>query len=186
MPSGGLLVMTLTLLLGPKLLALVWLSVDDRLRDNLGGTRRVVASVLIEIPLSVLVAPITMLTQTVAIIDIVRGRPSGWAPQRRSADGIAFADAWSRYRWHLAVSAFFWIAILAGIDGVLWTLSVAISLAAAPWVAMASARVDLGDWLATKGLFLAQGESADAASRFTGHRWAESLRPRSDQRLLKP
>jgi membrane glycosyltransferase len=190
MPSGWLLVLTMILLFGPKLLALAWLSVDHRLRASLGGTRRVAASVAIEIPLSVLVAPLTMLTQTLAIIDIVRGRPSGWAPQRREADGMAFADAWPRYRVHVALGSIFWLAILAGVDGALWTLPVAISLIAAPWLAMFSARVDLGDRLAARGLLLAPGESHDRVQHFEAihpvPRWAELLRTPSDHRLLNP
>jgi membrane glycosyltransferase len=186
MPSGGLLGLTLALLFGPKLLALGWLLVDDRLRASLGGTRRVIASLSIEIPLSMLVAPTTMLTQTMAIIDILRGRPSGWAPQRRNADGICFAEAWSRYRWHVAVAALFWLAMVLGVAGALWTMPVAISLVSAPWVAMASARIDLGDRLAARGLLLAPGESADRPDALPRHSWAEALRQRSDHRLLKP
>lgn len=157
-PSGILLAVTLVLLFAPKLFALGWIAIDDDLRSRLGGGGRVFASMLIEIPVSMLIAPITMLTQTLAIIDIVRGRPSGWAPQRRSADGIALRDAWRHYRPHVAVGGIFWIAILGGVGGAIWTLPVAVSLVAAPWVAMAGARVSLGDWLAARGLFLAAGE----------------------------
>ena len=189
-PSGWLLALTLTLLFGQKLLALLWLTVDHRLRASLGGTRRVVASIAIEIPLSILMAPITMLTQTMGIIDIIRGRASGWSPQRRDADGIEFAEVWSRYRWHVGVSSIFWIAILAGVEGSLWTLPVALSLAAAPWLAAASARVDIGDRLAAKGLFAAPGESPKAGADsygldLAGH-WARSLSRQSYHRLLKP
>jgi membrane glycosyltransferase len=190
MPSGWLLALTLTLLFGQKLLALLWLAVDHRLRASLGGTRRVIASISVEIPLSILMAPITMLTQTMAIIDIIRGRASGWSPQRRDTDGIDFADAWSRYRWHVAVSSLFWVAILAGVEGALWMLPVALSLAAAPWLAAASARVDLGDRLAAKGLFVAPAESPKAGVDTYGldlaRHWARSLYRQSYHRLLKP
>ncbi|MGE3747928.1 MAG: glucans biosynthesis glucosyltransferase MdoH [Sphingomonadaceae bacterium] len=159
MPSGWLLALTAVLLLGPKVLALAWLSVDDELRERLGGTRNVIKSVALEIPVSILVAPMIMLTQTMAIIDIVRGRPSGWAVQCRDADGIPFDQAWQRYRWHVAMGALFWTAILLGVDGAMWTLPVAIGLTAAPWLAMVSARVDLGDRLAVNGIFLSAAET---------------------------
>lgn len=190
MPSGWLMMLTMILLLGPKILALAWLSVDHRLREALGGSRRVIASVAIEIPLSILIAPLTMLTQTLAIIDIARGRPSGWATQRREADGIAFADVWLRYRLHVALGLIFCIAIVIGIGGTRWTLPVAISLISAPWVAMISARIDLGDRLAAWGLFLAPNESHHVDQRLElhqpSHPWTELLRPRSEVRLLKP
>jgi len=166
-PSGWLLLLTMALLLGPKLMALMWLSVDDRLRNSLGGTRSVIASISVEVPVSVVMAPIIMLTQTMAIIDIIRGRPSGWSPQCRDADGISFDSAWDRYRWHVSVGMLFATAILTGVDGALWTLPVAVGLIGAPWIAMIGARVDIGDKLAAKGLFLSAAE-------------ARQLRPRPD------
>jgi membrane glycosyltransferase len=181
MPSGWLLTLTMTLLLGPKLLALAWLAVDRELRDSLGGTRGVITTVAMEIPVSIVVAPIIMLTQTMAIIDIVRGRPSGWSAQCREADGIPFAQAWRHYRWHVGVGSIFATAILLGIDGALWTLPVAAGLLSAPWLAMAGARIDLGDWLATRGLFLSADESR--TRRLT----LQSARPRSPlDELLQP
>jgi membrane glycosyltransferase len=186
-PSGWLLLLTMILLLGPKVLALAWLSVDDGLRGSLGGTRSVIGSVALEIPVSILVAPVIMLTQTMAIIDIVRGRPSGWSAQCRQADGIAFAQAWPRYRWHVAVGALFWIAILAGIDGALWTLPVALGLVLAPWTAMISARVDLGDRLARRGLFLSPKDVARISGEPAPHAaipWQNLLQSPGDHRLL--
>jgi membrane glycosyltransferase len=189
MPSGWLLLMTMTLLLGPKLLALAWLSVDDGLRHNLGGTRKLIASIAVEIPISILFAPIIMLTQTMAIIDIVRGRPSGWSAQCRQADGIPFDQAWKRYRWHVAVGAIFGAAILLGVDGALWTLPVAAGLLAAPWMAMAGARIDLGDRLAAHGLFLSAADIR--AHRPVGDvlplsQYRTMLQPPADHRLLTP
>jgi membrane glycosyltransferase len=190
LPSGWLMALTMSLLFGPKLLSLIWLSVDDRLRASLGGTRRVIASVAIEIPLSILMAPVVMLTQTMAIVDIVRGRPSGWAPQRRDADGLSFRDVWPRYRCHVAAGVLFLGAVLAGIGGAMWTLPVAVSLLVAPWLAMLSARVDLADRLAAKGLFLAAEQRSEVAvssyAREPAQHWARMLRQTLDHRLLKP
>ena len=190
MPSGWLLALTMILLFGSKLLALIWLSIDHRLRASLGGGPRIIASVSLEIPLSIVMAPIVMLTQTMAIIDILRGRASGWKSQRRDADGIRFDEAWPHYRWHVVVGSIFLAAILLGIQGAVWTLPVAVSLIAAPWLAMASARVDLGTKLAAKGLFLAPGEwpavGMHAHTLEPVHHWACSLRERLDHRLLKP
>lgn len=157
-PTDALLGLTILLLIGPKLLALGWLALDDDLRASLGGGWRVAATTLIEIPLSMLIAPILMLTHTLAILDIVRGRRSGWAPQRRDADGIDPRDAWRRYRAHVGLGALFLVAMLAGIESAVWILPVATGLLAAPLIAMATARIDLGDRLAAQGLFLAPGE----------------------------
>jgi membrane glycosyltransferase len=186
LPSGWLLLLTMTLLLGPKLLAVAWLTVNDRLRDDLGGARSVAWSILIEIPISVLVAPIMMMTQTMAIVDIVRGRPSGWSPQTRQADGIAFVQAWERYRWHVALGAVFGLAILMGIEGALWTLPVATGLMLSPWIAMIGARVDLGDRLAAWGLFLSPGDRQSRRTRNTPSvldAWQPIFHPLAERQL---
>jgi len=162
LPSTWLLALTVVLLVGPRLVALLWLGVDSRLREALGGTRRVIATVLLEIPLSAFVAPLTMVTQTMAIIDILRGRPSGWSPQRREADGIAAADALRHYRLHMTLGGLFLVAIVAGVNGAMWTLPVALSLLAAPATAMLTSRADVGQWLQRKGLFLTPHETANA------------------------
>jgi len=190
MPSGWLLMLTMTLLLGPKMLALAWLTVDKELRSGLGGTRGVIATIAIEIPISIIVAPVVMLTQTMAIIDIVRGRPSGWSAQCREADGIPFALAWKHYRWHVGVGMIFATAILLGIDGALWTMPVAVGLISAPWLAMIGARIDLGDWLASRGLFLSASESQALRpvrrNAYSIPHLGEMMQPAAEARLLTP
>jgi membrane glycosyltransferase len=168
LPSVWLLLLTVVLLIGPRLIALLWLGVDRQLREALGGTRRVIATVLLEIPLSAFVAPLMMVTQTVAIVDILRGRPSGWAPQRREADGLSAADAFQHYRLHMALGALAAVAILAGVNGAAWTAPVAIGLLVAPATAMLTSRADVGLWLQRKGLFLTPQESAAANARRAG------------------
>jgi len=159
LPSAWLLMLTIVLLIGPKIVSLLWLSVDHDLRAALGGTRRVIATVLLEIPLSACVAPVTMLTQTMAIVDIMLGRPSGWATQRREAYDLALRDAVIHYRWHMALGVLFALAILADVEGAGWTIPVAVSLIAAPVTAMLTSRADVGDWLRRRGLFLSPQET---------------------------
>jgi membrane glycosyltransferase len=180
LPPAWLLALTFLLLVGPKVIAVLWLGVDHDLRAALGGTRRLIATVLLEIPLSVFVAPITMLTQTMAIVDILRGRPSGWATQRREADGIAFRDALHHYRLHVAVGGLFAAAIIAGVQGAIWTLPVAISLFSSPLTAMITSRRDAGDWLRRKGLFLTPQETAEASHR----EWRADAGPIDPARII--
>lgn len=163
-PAVWLFVLTLIMLLGPKILALIWIGVDHDLRAAMGGTRKVLATIALEIPLSMLVAPITMLNQTMAIIDIARGRPSGWATQRREADGLAWRDALRQHRWHVLLGALFALAIAADLRGAWWTLPVAVSLIASPATAMLLSRRSAGDWLRRRGLFLTPQETGTARS----------------------
>nr|WP_245843045.1 glucans biosynthesis glucosyltransferase MdoH [Sphingomonas laterariae] len=153
MPGGWLLVLTLTLLLGPKLIAMAWLYVDDGLREAMGGGRKLALTVAIELPLSMLMAPITMINQTAAIVDILRGRPVGWMPQRRDADGMSFRDALILCRLHVGFGLLLLAPLLFGLAIPLWTLPVVVGLIGAPLTAMLTSRADVGDWFASKGLF---------------------------------
>jgi membrane glycosyltransferase len=69
--------------------------VHDTPRPGVGWT---LAGGLVETLFSVLIAPILMLTQTTAVIEILRGKDSGWSVQRR--DGEA-PDLVQLLRFHL-------------------------------------------------------------------------------------
>ena len=153
-PQPWLLGLTAMLLLGPKVIALMWLGIDRDLRAALGGGAPVVTTIAIEVLLSMLVAPIIMLGQTVAIVDILCGRPSGWIAQRREADGLPAMAALSLYGWHIGFGAIFLLAMIGGFADALWTLPVTIGLLAAPFTAMLVSRRDVGDWLSNRGLFV--------------------------------
>jgi len=128
------------LLFGPKLLGLVWTLIDRRRRASLGGVRRIAASVLVDVPLSALVAPLMMLTQTLNLADILMGRSSGWSPQRRETDGIALADALRHYRPHVLLGGAMLAFAAAGLGSSLWLLPVAVGLVLSPWIEMLTAR----------------------------------------------
>lgn len=178
-PSPWLVLLTLTLLFAPKLLALLWLGVDEDLRRSLGGGARVLASVSIELPLAVAMAPIFMLSQTMAIIDIARGRVSGWRPQRRAVDGVPLRDALAGYRWHMVTGGVLTLPAIAGVPGAIWTLPVSLSLMAAPWLYSFTARADITRWMTARGLFL----TARGAANSGRWRMAPAIHP---QRLLHP
>lgn len=159
-PSPWLLALTGLLLFGPKLLAFAWLAMNPFRARALGGVGRIAASIAVEIPLAIIVAPIIMISQTIAVFEILRGRPSGWSPQRRSADGIALEQAFSDYRWHGLAALPFLVGALVGPGTLMWMLPVVISLLLAPLIVAVTSRCDAGEWLARRGIFAAPGESA--------------------------
>ncbi|WP_322790297.1 glucans biosynthesis glucosyltransferase MdoH [Rhizorhapis suberifaciens] len=152
-PSTWLVALTGLLLVGPKLMSFAWLCMDRRRQLALGGLGRIARTMAVEIPLSILIAPVTMLAQTIAVIGILRGRPSGWSPQRREADGIALHQATQDYRSHLYLAVPFLAGIVAGPGVMVWLLPVAISLLLAPFIVTATSRCDVGEWLARRGIF---------------------------------
>ena len=62
---------------------------------------RTVFGLLAELILSALVAPIMMLVQTSAIVQILTGRDSGWAAQARDAERVPWPLLWRFHRRHM-------------------------------------------------------------------------------------
>lgn len=156
-PSPWILALTFLLLFGPKLMGLIFALSDAKRREGFGGAKRLIASVALEIPLAILTAPATMLTQTMALIDIVRGRASGWAPQSRESNGIALGDAIRHYRPHLIAGVAFILLTLL-LDAEMWWIApVVVGLLSAPFVAAFTSRRDMGERASELGLFQVPG-----------------------------
>lgn len=156
--SGWLLGLTLLMLFGPKLTGLIALTQDEELRRQLGGWTSIVKGTLLETVTAVVTAPVIMLTQTIAIIDILRGRQSGWLPQRRAVEGLDFGEVTRFYAWHLGLGALMMTAIAIGIDGAIWSLPVAVGLMMTPVTVWVTARADVGDWLVRRGYFVSPAD----------------------------
>lgn len=120
---------SMAVLLMPKALAFVVLLFDPRVRRGCGGRFAAVASLLVEVVLSGLLAPLLMMTQSRAVFDILLGRDSGWQPQRRDDGRFPAMQTVRRYlphtlvglglaagSWSVSVTLFFWMSpILAGL-----------------------------------------------------------------------
>lgn len=156
--SGWLLGLTGLMLFGPKAAALLSLSQDRDLVRQLGGWGSIARGTALEIVTSIVTAPAIMFTQTLAIVDILRGRQSGWHPQRREVDGLDFGEVTRFYRWHILLGAVMMMAILLGLDGAIWSLPVALGLLVAPATVWLTARADVGDWLVRRGYFVSPAD----------------------------
>jgi membrane glycosyltransferase len=95
---------SMLILLVPKMLGLVRSLLSARIRRGSGGVIGVGASVLLEVVLSALYAPVLMLVQCAHVFDIVVGRDSGWKPQRRGGSGGGWGEAWRFHRKHMLIS----------------------------------------------------------------------------------
>jgi membrane glycosyltransferase len=94
----SLLLFTLALLLLPKLFGYILALFSTRKRRGFGGIWGMTVSMVMETVMSSLVAHIMMVIQSAAIFDIIRGRDSGWNPQRR--DDGSLPARWV-FRYHL-------------------------------------------------------------------------------------
>jgi membrane glycosyltransferase len=115
---------SMVVLLVPKMIGLVRALASKPIRSAAGGVIGVCASVLIEILLSALYAPILMLIQSRYVFEILMGRDSGWKAQRRDGGGGSWAEAWSFHKKHMLIAC-----VTAGI---VWFLSPALLIWVAP------------------------------------------------------
>jgi membrane glycosyltransferase len=116
-----LFLVTMGVVLMPKALGLVL----EILRAQRCGERwphlRIGAAVLVETVLSVLMAPVLMVTQTTAVMQILAGLDSGWRPQRREGS-LPLTQAVRFHAWHITIG----VALAA--------LTYAVSLSLMAWM----------------------------------------------------
>jgi membrane glycosyltransferase len=87
----NLFLVTMGILFAPKIYGLAYGLISPLWRREV-GVKRTVLGVLTETFLSILIAPILMMTQTIAVVSVLSGRDSGWAPQQRGdEDGYPLA-----------------------------------------------------------------------------------------------
>ena len=97
-----LFIATMAVVLLPKALGLV-IAIDRAYAaDDVVGIARVTGGMVLETAISMLLAPIMMVMQTVAVIQIVAGIDAGWKAQRRDGDGIRLSEALKFHAWHMA------------------------------------------------------------------------------------
>ena len=97
-----LFVVSMLLLLSPKLLGLAEALLDGDRRRRLGGARSVVGSGLVELVMSTLLAPAQMLMQCRHVVEILLGRDGGWKAQAREGAALPWPDAWRAHWGHSA------------------------------------------------------------------------------------
>jgi membrane glycosyltransferase len=75
---------TMLILLLPKILATLVMALRSESRKKSGGGFRLFAGMIVETILSGLLAPITMIFQSRAVLEVLLGRDTGWSAQRRA------------------------------------------------------------------------------------------------------
>lgn len=108
-----LFVLTMTILILPKIFGLVLALIRGANRRGAGGALRLVLSAALEIVISALLAPIMMLIQTGHVMHFVFGFDTGWDPQRRDDGSIPFKAIVARHRSHVAMGI---LTLIAGLS----------------------------------------------------------------------
>ena len=172
-----LFIITTAVLLMPKTLGLGRALVIPAVRRGCGGSARLLASFVLELAASAIVAPIILVVHSRHIYEVLVGRDAGWASQARHGVETSWSRCWRRYRWHTALGAvaagcawYLSPAILAWLSPTLIGLLLAVPLA------KASGSTRMGGWLRRAGLLVIPEESrpnqlfnarASLAERFT-------------------
>jgi membrane glycosyltransferase len=126
----GVFALMLTLLVAPKAMALGLALSDAAARRGFGGAARLTLGVLVECAASILITPVMMVMQSVAVVEVLIGRDSGWQPQRREGVELSQRDAWRAHRGHVALGLLGALgALLLDKYLLLWASPVFLSLA---------------------------------------------------------
>jgi membrane glycosyltransferase len=150
-----LFIITMALLLVPKLLAWSAMQFHAAERRGAGGPVRSFLSMLLETVLAGLLAPVTMLTQSADVASVLLGRDSGWNAQRRDDGGLAPGGVARMYWRHTLFGLTFGAAAyLVSPFLALWMSPVVLGLALAIPLADGTGRRDPGQRLRGLGLLL--------------------------------
>ncbi|WP_394029862.1 glucans biosynthesis glucosyltransferase MdoH [Xanthobacter wiegelii] len=91
---------TMAVLLLPKFIAYALMLGDGAARRGFGGAGRTFLGMMSEILLSGLMAPVTMVSQSFAVVSILMGRDGGWNPQRRDDGSLGWREAFRHFLPH--------------------------------------------------------------------------------------
>ncbi|MBB5721102.1 membrane glycosyltransferase [Loktanella ponticola] len=134
------------MLLAPKLMSAAAASRSGLNMRDMGGAFQFVGSLIAEILLSILYAPIMMVQQTIAVIRTVVGYQETWTPQQRRGGRYSFGVM---LKFH-AVETLMGATIIAGMTQGLvsfWLMPIAISLiGAVPLSALSGVNLGAKGW----------------------------------------
>jgi membrane glycosyltransferase len=132
-------------LMAPRLIALGLILSRREERRAWGDPVKLVAGVVLETALSALVAPILMVSQSKALLDILIGRDSGWSAQARDDGGVAWGDALRRHVLHFTFGgAFAGLLYMTSGEGLAWAIPVVTGLILAAPVTVLTADPAIG------------------------------------------
>lgn len=182
----SVLALTVMMLFGPKIMGTIWIVADRHRRRSFGGTLKVLRSVLTEMVLAILLAPVTMVTQTKALLGLLLGISAGWNTQIRDARRIPFREVLPDMREHLLLGGALCATAFVDTAATMWLLPIIAGLFASPWLVSVTSSIALGERAARSGLFRVPDPdfaSDEPASVDTNEPMVEGWRTRQDSNL---
>lgn len=163
-PAGGalaLFVVSMAMLLLPKVFALIAITCDRSLRAQFGGTLRLWASGWTEIVLSIALSPIMALFHSRFVLTSIAGKSVKWSAQQRDELGVSWGEAARQFGFFTLVGCIGGALIAALAPSLaVWFAPMLIGLVLAIPLAVAMGSVRLGKTLARLGLLVIPEETS--------------------------
>jgi len=170
-----LVVATLVLLYGPKILAVVALLESPEATRAHGGTGAVLTSAVWEAVFATLIAPVVMLQHSWYVFSILMGMATGWNPQTRTDRALPISLTVRKFGAHtvigVAATALLWRTTPESFN---WFLPLLAGLWLAIPLVLVSSSPLLGEWIRREGLFLVPSETRGSRVLGRAHALAES------------
>jgi membrane glycosyltransferase len=155
-----LLLLTIIVLLLPKLLGATLALTNRSLRRGFGGVRRLVASLFVEQIFSMLLAPVMMVYHSMFVVRAAAGRSVSWHSQPRSDRGLDYGEALRRHAFHVVLGLVWGAVILyCAPRFIWWIMPVLAGLLFSVLLAVWTSGPKLGRWTRSWGLLLTPEET---------------------------
>jgi membrane glycosyltransferase len=162
--SFELLMLTLGILLLPKIFAYVLAIMSPKERRGFGGSINLLLGVFIETVLSSLFAHIMMILQSVAVLDVFRGRDSGWKPQRRDDGSLPTREILQFHSTHMIIGGCLGaLTLYSSFILFLWMLPATLGLLLSGPLSVWSARRSAGELFRRHGYLQIEEETRPPA-----------------------
>jgi membrane glycosyltransferase len=172
---------TMAVLLAPKVMAYILLLFDGPLRRGCGGGIRALLSLLVETLLGGLIAPVAMLIQTEGVLQILRGRDSGWNVQQRDGAAVPLRVVWRQYwRFMLAGLVLAGAAYAVSPALFLWMTPVLLGLVLAVPLVVITGSQGLGTGLRRGGILRIPEERTPAGIMIRAAEWQATFAAAGD------
>lgn len=155
--------LTVLLLFGPKAMGTLWVLSDKARRRAFGGWGGVLRSVALEVPLAVLLAPVTMVMQVKALFGLALGIPAHWNTQERDARRIGVREVLPDLKEHIALGLAFAATVFIDPVTALWLSPLTLGLLTAPWLISLTSRATTGERAEAGGFFTVPAPTIIAA-----------------------
>lgn len=151
---------TLGILLGPKVVGVLSFMLSGK-PMRLFGWLTLPFSLVGELLLSALLAPVLMLVHCGLVFDVLLGRDAGWRPQRRTDNSLPWSQVLHRHRWHMVIGVVLAFAALSvSWEMLAWLLPAVTGMVLAVPLSQVTASPAVGRFLRRLGIFRVPEEVA--------------------------